>query len=631
LKGKGIQAIQLMQNMGLRYVSFRIKYALQQKLGILRKKFPTNPPEQHFISLKEWRQNTPPFFFSSKQELQIPQGLPKELEKRVQRIKDGEVWFFSKTWKKLDPKKPWHVNPDSGYQYSKDIHWSQVNDYSKEAGDIKFVWEKARFSWLYDVIRYDYHSGENQAAWVFSQIDNFIEENPINKGPQYKCSQEISLRILNWTYALYYFKEDKALTEKRFQKIMNAMYWQVHHVNQNINFSRIAVRNNHAITETLLLYLSGMLFPFFPNSKKWSKQGKKWFEEEIAYQIYQDGTFLQFSMNYHRVVIQLLTWAIRLSELNKNSFSSVVYKRAEASLRFLEACMDPVTGKMPNYGSNDGALFFKLNDDDYQVYHSQLNDLRQVLRKPIHKISESQFWYGFSKKEIQTQIHQKSKQEVKLFEKGGYAVLQENNTKTFLRCGVYNDRPAQADNNHLDIWHQGINYFRDAGSYKYNTNANELDYFMGTKGHNTIKLRGENQMEKGGRFIWYHWIKKASLNTKTNEKHTILKGSFEGFKQLNKGIWHHREVKKETSSLTWEIIDTFEGAENLEKEIFWHPNPAQLNNIAIEITDLQGKKLKLKENEGWYSGYYGVKENSNYWSASSTNGFKTLIKIIEKQ
>ena len=50
--------------------------------------------------------------------------------------------------------------------------------------------------------------------------------------------------------------------------------------------------------------------------KNWGKKGKKWFEQEIAYQIYEDGTFLQFSMNYHRVAVQLLTWAIQLAKLN---------------------------------------------------------------------------------------------------------------------------------------------------------------------------------------------------------------------------------------------------------------------------------------------------------------------------
>ena len=124
------------------------------------------------------------------------------------------------------------------------------------------------------------------------------------------------------------------LTEDIFDKIQFAIYWQMDHVYKNINFSRIAVRNNHAITETLALYLVGLLYPQFPGAEKWKQKGKDWFEEEIAYQVYEDGTFLQFSMNYHRVVIQLLTWAIVLAEKNNESFSPVVYERAKKSLNF---------------------------------------------------------------------------------------------------------------------------------------------------------------------------------------------------------------------------------------------------------------------------------------------------------
>ena len=72
-------------------------------------------------------------------------------------------------------------------------------------------------------------------------------------------------------------------------------------------------------------------------------------------------------MNYHRVVIQLLTWGIQLAKLNNDRFDNVVYERAQKSLDFLDAyryCFR----KLPNYGSNDGALFFKLTNDDYRVY-----------------------------------------------------------------------------------------------------------------------------------------------------------------------------------------------------------------------------------------------------------------------
>ena len=90
---------------------------------------------------------------------------------------------------------------------------------------------------------------------------------------------------------MYYYKDSESLSKSLFNKIIHSIYWQIHHVYFNINFSKISVRNNHAITETLMLYISGKLFPFLPNVKKWSKKGKVWFEQEIKYQIYSDGTF----------------------------------------------------------------------------------------------------------------------------------------------------------------------------------------------------------------------------------------------------------------------------------------------------------------------------------------------------
>ena len=83
----------------------------------------------------------------------------------------------------------WVTNPITNYKYDINKHWSEIQDFSTNSGDIKYVWEKARFSFLYDLIRYDYHFDNDQSKFVFSQIEDFINKNPINKGPNYKCSQ----------------------------------------------------------------------------------------------------------------------------------------------------------------------------------------------------------------------------------------------------------------------------------------------------------------------------------------------------------------------------------------------------------------------------------------------------------
>jgi hypothetical protein len=620
---KAILIVDFVSNMGWRYINFRVGHLIQVKLGWFQKKFPASPPHKSFITLNDWKQSQIPFLINSKEAIELDKNLSKSLESRFRESLKNNITFFNSQQFQLDKETQWSVNPSSGHQYDITKHWSKTPDLSKEAGDIKFVWEKARFSYLYDILRYDHHSGSDQSSFVLSEIENFIDSNPINLGPQYKCSQEISLRILNWTYAIHFYKHSEALTPVLFDKIINSIYWQLHHVRQNIHFSRIAVRNNHAITESLMLYVSGLLFPFIPESQKWSKEGLKWFEQEIDYQIYEDGTFLQYSMNYHRVVVQLLTWAIRLNDLNGLRFRESVYTKAQKSLNFLDACLDKNSGTLPNYGSNDGALFFKFTDLDYRDYTSQLDDLRMALHNEAVLPSESFAWYGMS----DPRFIDRPQPELASFDIGGYYIINENKVKTFIRCGAYKDRPAQADNLHLDIWVNGINYLWDNGSYKYNTEDTYIKHFTGTAGHNTVTINDNDQMLKGGRFIWFQWIKKAQASLTKNSNY-IFEGSIDAYRQLGT-INHNRRVEKTPGILEWNITDRVSGNQNQEIKQYWHINPLVQESITFVAIDAEGKELLPTVEEKWYSSYYGVKEKSMALSFSTLSTAITTQLIIK--
>lgn len=618
--------LNLVSNMGIRYVIFRISYTIKTKLGWQKIKFPTSPEFKSYISLNDWKENLQPFFFYGKEIIGLEKKPTDILKNNFDDIKKNIFTFFNKSKIKLPLDYDWVTNPLTNYKYDIDTHWSKIEDFSSKHGDIKYVWEKARFSYLYDIIRYDYHFEDDQSQFAFNQIEDFINKNPINQGPNYKCSQETSLRVLNWTFALYYYKDSKYLNEALFDKIIDSVYWQIHHVYKNIHFSRISVRNNHAITETLMLYLSGKLFPFLPNVKNWSKKGKSWFEQEIEYQIYLDGTFLQFSMNYHRVVVQLLTWGIQLSKLNHDPFKSIVYERAEKSLIFLKTCMDLKSGQLPNYGSNDGALFFKLNNDDYRDYRSQLDDLNAVLKGYTEFDTKSSFWYGTEP------VNKPPNQipELNEFKNSGYYIIQEENTKTFIRCGRYKDRPYQSDNLHLDVWINGENILRDSGSYKYNTKKDLINYFNGSEGHNTISIDGKDQMQKGDRFIWNYWVKYAKGTLNEYQNKFVFKGEIKGFKHLGPDISHQRIITKRKGLSEWLIEDIIVGFEKKTSLQYWHFSNEVIKKLSITSVDINNKKIEPLIEEKWYSSYYGIKEKSIRLSfKTKTNKFITKITYKE--
>ena len=209
-----------------------------------------------------------PFLVLERDLLDINKHSNNLLKEKTDRIVTGELLFFSWEWRKLGDNYDWVTNPVNGYKYDINRHWSEVPDFSKESGDIKYVWEKSRFTYLLTIIRNDHHNNEDHSEFVFKEIEGWIDANPVNQGPNWRCSQEISLRIFNWCFALHFYKNTKALTENRWDKIQNVIYWSLHHVYHHIDFSRIAVRNNHAITETLFWLLAifcSLLFPKLKN------------------------------------------------------------------------------------------------------------------------------------------------------------------------------------------------------------------------------------------------------------------------------------------------------------------------------------------------------------------------------
>ena len=334
-------AIKVLRSKSPRYILFRASYEFDRRTGLLARKFPAGEVSSSKFkvsglpTLNEWRESRTHYLFDSQQDIRVTRCHSVTLTEAIKRILQGEVCFFSHEWKKLGLNWDYVTNSTSGYRYDASRHWTKVNDYDEAAGDIKLVWEPSRFESLFTIVRYDYHFNEDHSKFVISRILDWIDKNPLNRGPNYKCSQETSLRVLNWLFALNFYKNSESLTDDGWSRIIESIYWQIDHVYKNINFSRISVRNNHAITETLTLYLVGLLFPTFPHATIWKKNGKHWFEQEIEYQYEPDGTYLQQSMNYQRVVTQLLTLGITLAEKNGEHFSDVVYQRAYANLNFL--------------------------------------------------------------------------------------------------------------------------------------------------------------------------------------------------------------------------------------------------------------------------------------------------------
>ncbi|WP_169739256.1 heparinase II/III family protein [Dyadobacter crusticola] len=545
------------------------------------------------------------------------------MQKKVHRILQGKQLFFSNKWILV---KDWHTNPTTQFTYRKDQHWTRIPTLSAAAGDIKYVWEKARFTFLYDLIRFDFHGGASQSKFVLACLEDWIDQNPVNRGPHWVCSQEISLRVLNWIFALHHYKYSPELSNAIFDRIIRSIYAQMRHVAAHFTYSRLVLHNNHTLTEALALYSVGLLFPFFPESSTWRQGGKKWFQAEIATQIFEDGTYIQFSMNYHRVAVQLLTWALRLGELNGDRFDDKTYQKAGETAKFLQMCQDEKSGQLANLGNNDGALFFPLTECHYRDFRPQLNALATLLNMPDRYGTgiwdEEAHWFGLERTPAVAKTSCALAPSMHHFEAGGYYVLLDDQSVTLLRCASYCDRPFQADNLHLDIWVDGRNILRDAGTYSYNTEGKWMAYFAGTTSHNTVVPGGYDQMQKGPGFTWSQWVRTANGGSFLSEENGVLEGEFIGFTFLRKPITHRRRVTKAVGRLHWIVEDWLENApESLESKQYWHPDEAFLEHYQITAFDTKKERIAPKKQTGYFSEYYGSKTECIELSFSFTGSY----------
>ncbi|MBC8232322.1 alginate lyase family protein [bacterium] len=572
-------ALYLIQNFGLNWFLFRSGYELRRRTGMLKRRFPECSWDD--LSLSHWvKQGIPTapdaylayrrresnviareakqpvrFFFESEAKsryrdsiLAVQGQTHPALLAEVDKIKTGVLKYFEHQEVPIGFPPKWNLNPFNGREASANIHWTDIPDFS-DVGDIKLIWEPSRFGVAYKLVRAYWCTGDETYPYIFWElINSWRDANPPQRGPNWKCGQEVAFRIMAWVFAFYGFANSPHSTPERMATLTAMIAIHAQRIERNIAYAR-SQKNNHAISEGVGLWTVGVLFPEFKEAEKWRKLGRRVIEEEAQRQIYDDGSYIQHSMNYHRLMLQDYLWAVRLGQINGYAFPAELLDRLRLATEFIYQMMDLKTGRVPNYGSNDGALILPLNGCDYLNYRPVVQAMSYLLdgerRFETGPWDEDLIWlFGLealnasSKKpalepfaSLEDKLCEGIEQKSTNAHVGGYYTLRGSQsgeiafrpTWGMIRCHSYRDRPCHADMLHFDLWYKGVNLLRDTGTFQYYCEPPWEHYFKSTAAHNTIEVDGEDQMEKGSRFLWYNWTKS---NLRHNEQLPQLDGDY---------------------------------------------------------------------------------------------------------
>ncbi|QJD72182.1 heparinase II/III-family protein [Marinobacterium sp. LSUCC0821] len=400
----------------------------------------------------------------------------------------------------------WHANPITGKRVPQpEKDWWSIPDFDPALGDIKLIWELSRFDWVL-AFSQQARAGNYEA---FQRLNNWLNDwctqNPPYKGPNWKCGQEASIRVLHLAMAALILEQ----IETAPKALVDIVELHLQRIAPTLRYA-MAQDNNHGTSEAAALFIGGSWLTVMGSSggAELTTTGRRWLENRASHLIGEDGSFSQYSLNYHRVMLDTFSMVeVWRRKLALPEFSACWQQRARAAANWLYAMTNHWNGDGPNLGANDGARLLPLTDTDYRDFRPSVQ-LATVLFLEANAYSEDGVWnqpLNWLGLERPDKALPAGKSEV--FDQGGYVLLCMGDAKVMLRYPKFRFRPSQADALHLDFWLQECNLLRDAGTFSYNTEARWLQYFSGTESHNTVQFDGRDQMPRLSRFLFGDWLK----------------------------------------------------------------------------------------------------------------------------
>ncbi len=443
------------------------------------------------------------------------------------------------------------------------VHWTLADkhpEFNPPQHDIKFIWEPARLGWVFTLGRAYCLSRDarySQAFWDL--IERFLRENPPNLGVNWASGQEIALRILALVFGWCVFaaqEEDK----NRRALIKWAVVMHAERIPSTMIYAR-AQNNNHLLIEAIGLYTAGVFMPQYKHASQWRRSGWQWANWVFQNQILDDGCYIQQSTNYHRLMLHAALWMDRLARCQQQPFLVQSSQQLALATRWLLALFDPLSGRVPNLGSNDGANILPLAVGEFEDYRPVLQAAsRAFLGQPLLSSGpwdELGLWLGQPINSPEKQVFNIPGDQETFLLPGRLHRISTKNSWAYLRAAKFSARPSHADQLHLDLWWRGINVALDAGTYQYNALPPWDNSLASTLVHNTVMIDGQDQMNRAGRFLWVNWAQATTEDNKDNKKTESgalqqVAASHNGYCRLD---IKHRRVVTCTNDDQWLVED----------------------------------------------------------------------------
>jgi hypothetical protein len=450
--------------------------------------------------------------------------------------------------------------------------WTNYERRGNQIGDqdIKFIWESGRFAWACTLAMAFHLTNDQRYAETFWQnTEHFLTSNPAYLGPHWSSAQEVAIRLVSLAFAVQVFIKSRQASPERLNTIAKAIAIHAERIPPTLPYAR-SQKNNHLISEALGLYTASALLPEHPLASKWHSLGWEWLLYAFQTQIDQDGTYIQHSTNYHRLMLQAALWmyAVHAGSYVDEPIPEEITNRLKAATQWLRKLVDPETGRVPNLGHNDGAYILPLTVGSFHDYrpiiYAAAQTFNQTKLTPRGSWNDLGDWLSSPSVPAQTVAsldfsHDEIAATDLISQPPHILQNHKNGSWAYLRVASFHSRPAHADQLHLDLWWRGINLAQDPGTYLYNAPSPWENSLTSALVHNTVTVDGNEFMRRVGRFLYLDWAQAEIVASKVaaDGNPLSLTAQHNGYRNL--GLLHTRKVTIGEDG-HWEIIDHLDGS-----------------------------------------------------------------------
>ncbi len=525
----------------------------------------------------------------------------------------------------------WHREPVTGWRWPL-WHTSRIDQYLASfmsRADLILVWELNRHQHFITLGIAYWLTGEQRYVDAFiSQIQSWIETNPLQQGLNWYSSMEVSIRLLTWTVAFQFFRRSREIQEKTGKAFLKCLWQQTDFVNSHLQNKRSDVPNNHMMAELVGLVLVGTAFPEFRAAAAWRQTGLRLLNQQVSAQTYPDGVNKEQAIGYHRFVAELLLLIVARSRQGALPEEPIIENTLERMLDYMFFSLTPA-GTPPPWGDSDCRRALGLGQNkDFWDFRPILSAGAALFSRPDWKFAagrfdEEAFWLlGSHGLQLWERLDIRAPEHTsRAFPHAGLYMIRDtwaaDTDVAFFRCGPFGlGGEGHCAHSHCDLlsfvlWVGGKPLLVDSGTYSYH--GPWRDHFRLTAAHNTVSVDSCEQAIPRPYFNWSK-ISEAKCIDWTEERAT-------GALTYPGPVKFLRELAHPQPGV-WELIDKFTG-QNEARKVSWFFHFEKglslrwletCGNLIVEeqgkpyvvVFPPQGVCVEIKS--GWVSYSYGIKE-----------------------